>query len=91
MVIGIAVLAALAGKYVLSLWLHPSTPCRRCAGTGKRRAFGVGRPQRCGTCRGLGERARLGVRVWRRAQGMPSTPAWVDEVVAEKEMDWSSW
>jgi hypothetical protein len=49
--------------YLLTCWLWPFATCRRCGGTGKRRAprlFGRGTFGLCRRCHGDGHRLRLG-------------------------------
>lgn len=63
----LAVVAAGAGGYVFSLWLHPERDCPRCAGQGKHRgSVFTGSRRQCTRCGGTGRQPRLGTVVWER-------------------------
>jgi DnaJ-class molecular chaperone len=60
----ILTLIVLTLGYTLACWLYPFTTCRRCHGTGKRRAILGGRTfGHCRRCHGDGHTIRPGRRV----------------------------
>lgn len=67
----ILIVAVLVVGWLVSLWLHPFTPCWDCKGTPKKwgsiytRSFDL-----CRTCEGRGRRMRMGARMFPRNQGI---------------------
>jgi hypothetical protein len=58
-------LVALA-VWVLSLYLWPFAPCRRCEGSGRNKGSNRKRYGECKRCRGSGRRRRLGAKTIHR-------------------------
>jgi hypothetical protein len=57
--------------YALACWLYPVIPCRRCSGSGKRRAILGGRTfGLCRRCDGTGRQLRPGRRVINYLRGL---------------------
>jgi hypothetical protein len=62
----VAVVAGLGLLYLATCWLWPFAACRRCTGSGKRRAPGGKSWRDCPRCKGTGRRLRLGRRIANR-------------------------
>lgn len=63
--------AVITAGYLLHCWLYPFGNCRRCGGTGKRRAI-IGRRSfaLCRRCHGDGRRLRIGRHVVNYLRGL---------------------
>jgi len=59
------VVVVLAAGYLGWCWLVPGYTCHACGGGGSRRTRILGRERTCRSCRGVGERPRLGMYVLR--------------------------
>ncbi len=55
--------------YVVRTTWRPFVPCRCCEGAGERRRRFSRSMVRCVRCGGLGERLRVGVRLWHLSTG----------------------
>ncbi|MBI1759392.1 MAG: hypothetical protein HYR62_09235 [Actinobacteria bacterium] len=63
MPVSFAILAAIVGTYLLSLYLHPYSKCKTCNGTGKHAGAMFGYAFRaCRSCGGSSRRLRLGAK-----------------------------